>query len=114
MIFVPQDMFNRFSREKCKEIRDLSRVVRRIRNKRKTHTPLPNLPTIPQIQPRSNNIRNKKQKAAASVITRQSLLDTIEELGNINNVSETRTEEEILVVTLCHSQCQVAFNIASK
>ena len=49
IIFVPQDMFNKFSKEKKKEIRDLNGAVRRVRNKWKTHTLLPNTSTIPQI-----------------------------------------------------------------
>ena len=109
-----KDMFEGFSKEKRKEIRDLNGAVKRARHKRKTYAPLPRPPAIPQMQPRSNNVRNKKQKAAASAITRQGLLDTMEELDNMNNVIEDGTEEEIPAVTPRRSQRHVAFNIASK
>ena len=66
---------------------------------------------MPKTQPRSNKIQNKKQKAAATVITRQSLLDTMEELDNAN---EAGTEEEVSVLIPCRSQHQVAFKVASK
>ena len=36
MIFILQEILDGFSQEKCKEIRDLNGLVRRVRNKRKT------------------------------------------------------------------------------
>ena len=47
MIFVLQDIFDKFSKEKKKEIRDLNRAVRRARHKRKTHTRLLDPSIIP-------------------------------------------------------------------
>ena len=53
---------------------------------------------VPQIQHRSNDVQNKKQKAA--VITRQGFLDTMEEL---DNASEAGTEEEVPTTIPRHS-----------
>ena len=112
IIFIPQDMFDKFSKEKKKEIRDMNGAVRRARNKRKIHD-IPNPSTIPKLFPRSMIMKSKKHKATNSASIRQGLVDMMDE-DHGNTVMEPGTEDEVPAVTLRRSQCQIAFNIASK
>ena len=95
-ILVPQDVFNSLSKNEVKELKGHNTSVRRIKNKRKGPTPFSGPSPLTHIQPRSNNIHNKKQKADASKITRKGTLDVMQELDGMN---EEGTEEEISQVT---------------
>ena len=110
MMFAPQEVLEFFSREKKKEARDLSGAVRRARHERKERGPSPGPLTVPLTQPRSSDVQ-KNQKAATNAITRQGLLDVMEELDNAN---EAGTEEEIPVFVLRRSQRQASFEVTSK
>ena len=57
---MPQEIFDAFSRDKRKEVKDLNAVARRMRSKRKARTPLPGHPPSPRAQPRSNNTGKKR------------------------------------------------------
>ena len=95
-ICVPQDIFNTLSKNEAKELKEHNASIRRSKNKRKVPTLLPGPPPLTHIQPRNNDIHNKRQKACASKISRQGMLDDMQEL---DGTKEIGTDQEISQVT---------------